>query len=88
MLDSSIGIQKHLMGIEIPGFDLANWFSGLTTSLFYMDGIHKVISLFLNILDLGIVALPRVESRPVTYQISYPCSMNITCEAHIKGTGT
>jgi hypothetical protein len=39
----SVGIQKHFMGAEIPGFGLPNWFSGLTTSCFFRDGIGKLI---------------------------------------------
>ncbi len=38
-----VGIQKHFMVAEIPGFDLSNWLSDLTTSLFSSDGIGKLI---------------------------------------------
>ncbi len=38
-----VGIQKHFMVVEIPGFDLSNWLSDLTTSLFSSDGIGKLI---------------------------------------------
>jgi hypothetical protein len=31
------------MVAEIPGFDLPNWLSGLTMSLFSRDGIGKLI---------------------------------------------
>jgi hypothetical protein len=34
-----VGIQKHFMGAEIPGFGLPNRFFGLTTSCFFRDGI-------------------------------------------------
>jgi hypothetical protein len=40
---TSIGIQKHVVRIEIPGFDLPNQFPGFTTSLLFLDGFHKVI---------------------------------------------
>jgi hypothetical protein len=36
-------IYTHFVGVEIPGFDLSNRFSGLTTSLLFRDGIHRVI---------------------------------------------
>jgi hypothetical protein len=36
---SCVGIQKHFMGAEIPGFGLPNQFFGLTTSYFFRDGI-------------------------------------------------
>jgi hypothetical protein len=39
LLMSSVGIQKHFMGAEIPGFGLPNRFFGLTTSCFFRDGI-------------------------------------------------
>jgi hypothetical protein len=38
-LGTSVGIQKHFMGAEIPGFGLPNQFFGLTTSCFFRDGI-------------------------------------------------
>jgi hypothetical protein len=38
-----VGIQKHSMMAEIPGFDLPNRLSDLTTSLFSSDGIGKLI---------------------------------------------
>ncbi len=37
--ETSVGIQKHFMGAEIPGFGLPNWFIGLTMSCFFRDGI-------------------------------------------------
>jgi hypothetical protein len=40
---TSIGVQKHVVRIEIPGFDLPNQFSGFTTLLLFLCGIHKVI---------------------------------------------
>jgi hypothetical protein len=40
---SSVGIQKHFMVAEIPGFELPNWLSGPTTSLFSRDGIGKLM---------------------------------------------
>jgi hypothetical protein len=40
---SFVGIQRHFMVSEIPGFDLPNRLSGLTTSLFSRDGIVKLI---------------------------------------------
>jgi hypothetical protein len=36
---SSVGIHKHFMGAEIPGFGLPNRFFGLTISCFFKDGI-------------------------------------------------
>lgn len=36
---STVGIQKHFVGIEISGFDLSNRFYGLATSLFSRDSI-------------------------------------------------
>ncbi len=38
-----VGIQKHFMVAEIPGFDLSNRLSDFTTSLFSSDGIGKLI---------------------------------------------
>jgi hypothetical protein len=38
---TSIGIQKHVVRIEIPGFVLPNQFSGFTTSLLFFGGIHQ-----------------------------------------------
>jgi hypothetical protein len=35
--------MKHFIGVEIPGFDLPNRFSGLTTSCFPRGGIGKLI---------------------------------------------
>jgi hypothetical protein len=40
---SCVGIQKHFMVAEIPGFDLSNRLSDLTTSLSSSDGIGKLI---------------------------------------------
>jgi hypothetical protein len=42
-LASCVGIQKHFMVAEIPGFDLPNRLSDLTTLLFSRDGIGKLI---------------------------------------------
>jgi hypothetical protein len=42
-LFTGVGIQKHFMVAEIPGFDLSNRFSDLTKSLFSSDGIGKLI---------------------------------------------
>jgi hypothetical protein len=39
----SVGIQRHFMVAEIPGFDLPNRLSGLTMPLFSRDGIVKLI---------------------------------------------
>ncbi len=41
--EAGVGIQKHFMGAEIPGLGLPKWFSGLTTSRFFRDGIGKLI---------------------------------------------
>jgi hypothetical protein len=41
--EPSLGIHKHFVGVEIPGFDFSNQFSGLTMSLLFGDGIHRVI---------------------------------------------
>jgi hypothetical protein len=49
------------MVAEIPGFDLPNRFSDLTTSLFSRDGICKLISLKINNLNLIIGQLLRLE---------------------------
>jgi hypothetical protein len=43
LLAICVGIHKHFVGVEIPGFDLSNQFSGLTMSLLFGDGIHRVI---------------------------------------------
>jgi hypothetical protein len=48
----SVGIQKHFMGAEIPGFDLPNRFFGQTTSYFFRDGIVNLFTMKLNNLDL------------------------------------
>jgi hypothetical protein len=36
---TGVGIQKHFMGVEIPGFGLPKRFFGLTTSCFFRGGI-------------------------------------------------
>jgi hypothetical protein len=38
-LVTSVGIQKHFMRAEIPGFGLPNRFFGITMSCFFRDGI-------------------------------------------------
>jgi hypothetical protein len=40
---TSVGIQKHFMAAEIPGFEFPNRLSDLTTSLFSRDGIGKLV---------------------------------------------
>jgi hypothetical protein len=42
-VSTSVGINKHFVYVEIPGFDMSNMFSGLTTSLLFRDRIHRVI---------------------------------------------
>jgi hypothetical protein len=46
---SCVGIQKHFVGFEIPGFELPNRFSDLTTShLSRGDSHHNLVFNKLN----------------------------------------
>jgi hypothetical protein len=42
--ETCVGIQNHIIGAEIPGFDLPNRFFGRTTSGFFRDGDSTLIS--------------------------------------------
>ncbi len=57
-------------GAEIPGFDLSNLSSGLTSSCFSRDGIGKFFSIKLNNFNLIIALLlrnePQVCDKPVS----------------------
>ncbi len=58
---TSVGIQKHFMEAEIPGFGLLTLFFGLTMSCFLRDGIVNWFTIKLNNLDLIIVLFLRIE---------------------------
>ncbi len=58
---SCVGIQKHFMVAEIPGFDLSNRLSDLTTSLFSSDGIGKLI--FHKVKQLKLNNCTIIENR-------------------------
>ncbi len=60
-LVTGVGIQKHFMGVEIPGFGLPNRFFGLSTSCFFRDGIVNCFTIKLNNLNLIIVLLLRIK---------------------------
>jgi hypothetical protein len=64
IIHSCVGIQKHFMGAEIPGFGLPNRFFSLTTSCFFRDGIVNRYTIKLNNLYLIIVLRLRIELKP------------------------
>jgi hypothetical protein len=65
---ASVGIQKHSVGVEIPGFDLPSLFSGLCHGSPEVEFVTW-ISTNMNNLEIIIVAFLRSEPRLLTWQL-------------------
>jgi hypothetical protein len=67
-----VGIQKHFMVADIPGFDFPNRLSGLTTSLFSRDGIGKLI--FNKVKSCKLNNCTIIENQtPGLWHVSHNC---------------